>query len=114
MKKLFVLLFVSQVLGLLYLMLLVSIVFAVNKNVVYDNDTKEIEGVKISTKTATSIGKIDVICENNKILYGYNSAKLSTIAIDEKSIPADIITTTYKIDVDKKEIFQEVILEEEK
>lgn len=101
MKKLIVFLFVVSI---------CSVVFAVNKNVVYDKDTNEIEGVQISTKTATEAGKIDIVCENNKILYGYTPAKLSIVSVDEKSIPVDITTTQYKIDAGKKEIYLEVIL----
>ena len=86
--------------------------FAKDKLVMYDKDTKEIQAVVISTsavKNDTSIRNIYL--EKDVISYG-TTDKMSIIAIDEKTLPADITTKTYKIDTDKKEIFEEVILEE--
>jgi len=103
MKKLIVFLFVLSI---------CSIVFAVNKNVIYDKDTKEIIAVKISERPATEQGRMDMICEGNTIKYGVNTDKVLTIAIDEKTIPADLKAKAYKIDANTKEIFEEVILEE--
>jgi len=104
MKKLFVFLFVVSI---------CPAVFAVNKEVVYDKDTKEIQGVVKTNgvKIARDISRKDYLCENDIVVYGSND-RVSVISVDDKAIPTDITTKTYKIDADKKEIFEEVILEE--
>ena len=90
-------------------------VFAKNKDVVYVKDTKEIIAVKDSNtpiKTAKDKTRVDIVCENGTKICGATD-KISIIAVDDKAIPADITPYKYKIDTDKKEIYQEIILEEQ-
>jgi len=103
MKKIILFLFVVSI---------CSAVSAKNKNVVYDNNTKEVVAIKISQRPATEAGRIDIVCEGKTTLYGVNTSRALTMAVDENAIPADIKTKAYKIDTDKKEIYEEVILEE--
>jgi hypothetical protein len=107
MKKLFILLFVLFAGGQ-------GSIFAVNKEVVYDKDTKEIQGVVKTNgvKIARDISRKDYLCENDIVIYGTKTDKILIVVIDDAAIPADITAKTYKIDADKKEIFEEVILEE--
>jgi hypothetical protein len=92
MKRLIVFLFVVSI---------CSTVSAVNKEVVYDKDTKEVIGVKIRTQPARDASRVDIICEGAIVIYGATDKAVS-ISIDEKVIPKDL--TGSKIDPDKKEI----------
>ena len=103
MKKLFILLFVLS---------LCSIVFAANKDVVYDKDTSEIIGVMKQITNATESGRVDIQMENGMMIYGANPDKITTASVDESLIPADLKTTTYKIDAVTKDVYQDVIMEE--
>lgn len=103
MKKIIVFLFVISI---------CSLVFAKNKDVIYDKDTKEIIAVKISERPATEAGKVDIVCEGRHKEYGVNKEKILTISVDEKTIPAVLEPRAYKINTDTKEIYKEVILEE--
>lgn len=86
--------------------------FAKDKLVMYDKDTKEIQAVVVSTSAVKKdTSRRNIYLEKDIISYE-TTDKMSIIAVDEKVIPADITTKTYKIDTDKKEIFEEVILEE--
>jgi hypothetical protein len=102
MKKLIVFLFIISI---------CSIAFAVNKNIIYDKDTKEIIAVKISERPATEQGKVDIVCKGNTVKYGVNPAKVLTISVDEKSIPDDVSIKYYKIDVITKDIYEPITIE---
>jgi len=100
---------------LIYFVLLFSVLaFAKDKQVVYNKDTKEIMAVKISEQPAKDADRVNIACEGGIVIYGAKKDKVLYMAIDEKAIPADIISgeKTYKIDTDKKEIFEEITLEE--
>jgi hypothetical protein len=63
MKKIIVFLFAVSI---------CSAVSAVNKEVVYDKDTKEIQGVVKTNgvKIARDISRKDYLCENDIVIYG--------------------------------------------
>jgi hypothetical protein len=86
-------------------------VFAVDKNVVYNKDTKEIIGVAVKTTPTKDSDRVDIVCEGDILISGAKTDKLITIAIDNKSIPADITTKTYKIDTITKDIYEPITIE---
>jgi len=99
---------------LFFVLSICSVVSAKNKDIVYEKDTGNIIAVKISQQATNDANRINIICENGVVIGGANTDKVLLISVDEKIIPADITTaeTAYKIDAVKKEIYQDVILEE--
>jgi hemerythrin superfamily protein len=96
------------------LLTIFTLAFARNKDVVYNKDTGEILGVATQITNSRDSDRVNIKMENDVIIYGAKTDKITTASVDEKSISADVMTGAYKIDTKTKEIFQEVILEEEK
>ena len=100
----------KKLICLLFVLSFVSICFAINKNVIYNKDTKEIQGIAVNTIQTKDPKRVNIYCENDTIIYGANTDKVTTIAVDEKNIPVDILEKEYKVDINTKEIYQEVKL----
>ena len=89
------------------------ICYGANKNIAYENNSKEIKGIIKEIIQLEDKDRIDIVCEHNTRISGVNKTAILVTPVDEKTIPADVAQKIYKVNIATKEIYEEVILEEQ-